>query len=247
MSSSRASTTLLAALALVTTGACGASQGSGGTTPGGDTRPAHVDGPPAGASNDNGPVTAEAQGLGAVDPSLVFGGGGDPSQLGGAAGAARDTEGQVLVPGPHFSPPVLQASGVAGGPVEGHSGPMACTGHYPPRPQHVLKIGRRIPMLRVMADGVDRDLTLAVRTPDGQWHCNDDSGDPGYGLNPAVDVSGASGEIEVYVGVFSEDASGAQYTLGVTEDPNRYGSSMRPGGLALPPPSLGMPEGMVVP
>jgi hypothetical protein len=106
MSSSRASTTLLAALALVTTGACGASQGSGGTTPGGDTRPAHVDGPPAGASNDNGPVTAEAQGLGAVDPSLVFGGGGDPSQLGGAAGAARDTEGQVLVPGPHFSPPV---------------------------------------------------------------------------------------------------------------------------------------------
>jgi hypothetical protein len=233
MSPSRASTTLLAALALVTTSACsGASQGSGGGT----TPPAHVDGPPAGASNDNIPPTAVSAAA-SEDAGVAA----DP------ATEARDTEGQVLVPGPRFTPPVIQASGVAGGPVEGHGGPMACTGHYPPRPQHVLKIGRRIPMLRVMADGVDRDLTLAVRTPDGQWHCNDDSGDPGYGLNPAVDLSGASGEIEVYVGVFSEDATGAQYTLGVTEDPNRYGSSMRPGGLAMPPPSLGVPDGMMMP
>lgn len=244
MSPSRASTTLLAALALVTTGACsGASQGSGGGT----TPPAHVDGPPAGASNDNVPVVSTAQGLIAAE-GLTLGGG--SGELGGPMGSedtGRDTEGQVLVPGPRFTPPVIQASGAAGGPIEGHGGPMACTGHYPPRPQHVLKIGRRIPMLRVMADGIDRDLTLAVRTPDGQWHCNDDSGDPGYGLNPAVDISGASGEIEVYVGVFSDDATGAQYTLGVTEDPNRYGSSMRPGGLAMPPPSLGVPDGMMVP
>jgi hypothetical protein len=222
---------LLAAVGLVMTSACsGASQGSGG-----GSTPVHVDGPPAGASNDNLPPTAVT-----AAPEADAGTESDP-------GAGRDTEGQVLVPGPHFTPPVIQATGVAGGPIEGHSGPMACTGHYPPRPQHVLKIGRRIPMLRVMADGIDRDLTLAVRTPDGQWHCNDDSGDPGYGLNPAVDLSGASGEIEVYVGVFSGDASGAQYTLGVTEDPNRYGSSMRAGGLALPPPSLGGPGGMMLP
>jgi hypothetical protein len=224
MRSTRALTQPLALLALVT-GACGGSPQEYGS---GTTPHARVDGPPSGSSNDN-IVPAASSAAVEAEPA-------------GAAGSeARDTVGQLLVSGPGFTPPTLQASGVAGGAVDGHSGPMACTGSYPDRPQHVLKISRRIPMLRVMADGIDRDLTLALRTPDGQWLCNDDSGDPGYGLNPAVDLAGASGEIEVYVGVFSDDATGAQYTLGVTEDLSRYGSSMRSGGVGLPPPGFGGP------
>ncbi|MFO0709309.1 MAG: hypothetical protein U0353_05695 [Sandaracinus sp.] len=207
---------VLVALTLLTASACGASPETRGTTPG-----ARSEGPPSGGSNDNVPPTAASS----ATPDA-----GVPGSVEG-----RDVEGQILVSGPGFAPPILQGTGVAGGPTEGHSGPMGCTGYYPPRPQHVLKVGRTVPMLRVMADGIDRDLTLALRTPDGQWHCNDDSGDPGYGLNPAVDLTNASGEIEVYVGVFSDTSTGAQYTLGVTEDPNRYGSSMRPGGLAMPP------------
>jgi len=195
-------------------GACGSAQSTGTTSQG------VSQGPPAGASNDNIPPTP----LASAAPDAETG-----------QTTARDVDGQILVPGPRFAPPVLQASGVAGGSVVGHEGPMACTGYYPNRPQHVLKVGRRVPSLRVMADGVDRDLTLAIRTPDGQWHCNDDSGDPGYGLNPAVDLSDASGEIEVFVGVFSDTSSGAQYTLGITEDPNRFGSSLRPGGMPVPP------------
>jgi hypothetical protein len=201
---------------------CGASQGATTIGPGGASA-----GPPSGASNDNVPPTAVAS---------------TDADAGVAGAAGRDVEGQILVSGPGFAPPVLQASGVAGGRTHGREGPSGCTGYYPDRPQHVLKVGRRIPQLRVIADGVDRDLTLAVHTPDGQWHCNDDSGDPGYGLNPAIDIPNAGpGEIEVFVGTFSESASGAQYTFGVTEDPTRFGSSLRPGGGPSVPRGGGMP------
>ena len=214
----------LGLLVLGVLGACGGPQ-STGTLVGGASQ-----GPPSGASNDNVPPTAVAST--------------DASDAGTGSSAGREVDGQILVPGPGFAPPMLRASGVAGGPVAGHEGPMACTGYYPSRPQHVLKVGRRVPSLRVVADGIDRDLTLALRTPDGQWHCNDDSGDPGYGLNPAVDLAGAAGEIEVFVGVFSDTSSGAQYTLGITEDPPRFGSSLRPGG--TPGPPMGAP-GMPMP
>ncbi len=231
MTLSRSASTLLVALTLLTVSACGASQGSAGGTTG-----ARSEGPPSGGSNDNIPPTVVAGEVPRQDARPT-----DPE-------AGRDVDGQILVSGPGFAPPMLEDSGVAGGPVEGHSGPMACTGSYPARPQHVLKVGRRVPMLRVVADGIDRDLTLALRTPDGQWHCNDDSGDPSFGLNPAVDLTNAQGEIEVFVGVFSEDAVGSQYRLGVTEDANRYGSSLRTGLSAVPPGSIpGLPPGVLVP
>lgn len=204
---------------------CGGAQGSAVATG------ATSEGPPPGGSNDNAP------------PSTVAA---SEADAGVDGGAGRDVEGQILVSGPGFAPAVLQASGVAGGATHGSQGPSGCTGYFPDRPQHVLKVGRRIPHLRVIADGVDRDLTLAVHTPDGRWHCNDDSGDPGYGLNPAVDLPNAGpGEIEVFVGVFSSSSSGAQYALGVTEDPTRFGSSLRAGGgLTVPPGMPGIPTPM---
>jgi hypothetical protein len=200
---------------------CGGPQDTTTIVPGGVSA-----GPPPGASNDNAPSTAVAS---------------TDADAGVTGATGRDVEGQILVSGPGFVPPLLQASGVAGGPTHGRDGPSRCTGYFPDRPQHVLKVSRRIPQLRVVADGVDRDLTLAVRTPDGQWHCNDDSGDPVFGFNPAVDLPNAGpGEIEVFVGVFSSSASGAQYTLGVTEDPNRFGSSLR--GDGAPTPGTPMPR-----
>jgi len=230
MTLSPSSPTLVVALALLTASGCGASQGGGAGTS------ARSEGPPSGGSNDNIPPT-------------VVSTTGSSSETATAERdtAGRDLDGQILVSGPGFAPPMLRASGVAGGPIDGHSGPMACTGSYPDRPQHVLKVGRRVPLLRVVADGLDRDLTLALRTPDGQWHCNDDSGDPAFGLNPGVDLTNAQGEIDVYVGVFSESAMGSQYTLGVTEDANRYGSSLRSGLGAAPPGMPGLPPGFVVP
>jgi hypothetical protein len=211
---------LLVALSLV---GCGANTATTATSQG-----ARSEGPPSGVSNDN------------VPPSLVVSGGSGPASTGPDAHSAT---GEILVPGPGFSPTPIRATGVAGGPVEGGSSPSGCTGSFPSTPQHVLKISRRLPQLRVMVDGVDRDLTLAIHLPNGQWLCNDDSGDPMFGLNPAIDMPDVGpGEFEVFVGTFSSSEEGRPpYTIGVTEDLSRGGSSMRdgqapPGPRAVPSP-----------
>lgn len=140
---------------------------------------------------------------------------------------AEESAGQIMVSGPGFTPQLLRAAGVAGGPVDGNSlSPGGCVGHYPSVPQHVLKIGRRVPLLRVLVDGVDTDLTVAVRMPDGTVLCNDDSGDPRFSLNPAIDFPAEAGEVEVFVGTYG-DREGARYQLGVTEQPNTVASDLR--------------------
>jgi len=106
----------------------------------------------------------------------------------------------------------------------------------------VLKISRRVPQLRVMVDSPDNDLTLAIHLPNGQWLCNDDADDPLWGLNPAVDMSDAGpGEFEVFVGTFSETEEMPPYTLGVTEDSSRVGSSMRDGAAPSGPRAVPSP------
>jgi hypothetical protein len=98
-----------------------------------------------------------------------------------------------------------------------------------------VKLGGPIDLLRVLVDSDGNDLTLAVRTPDGQWHCNDDSGDPMNGLNPAVDLySPPAGQIEVWVGTYSPYYSGAAYQLGVTEQPGYASDFLRRGAAPTP-------------
>jgi hypothetical protein len=80
------------------------------------------------------------------------------------------------------------------------------------------------------------DLTLAVRTPEGQWYCNDDS----FGLNPAVQVYGASaGDYLVYVGAYSQGAAGRYVLMAAMGEPNweglpDAGQPGRPNPLAEP-------------
>ncbi|MCS6858490.1 MAG: hypothetical protein NZM37_12310 [Sandaracinaceae bacterium] len=104
---------------------------------------------------------------------------------------------------------------------------MHCQGFYPEAPQHILKVGKTIPFLRIVVDNPSHDLTLLVRTPEGQWVCNDDSQDPSTPFNPLIDLTNLRGEVEIYVGTFERDGVGASYTLGITEDPGYYGSSLR--------------------
>lgn len=224
----RSNTPLCILVALTTLG-CGA-VGCGASTTLSTAQGARSEGPPPGASNDNAPPST-------ATPIAALAGA-DASQ-------GHAATGEILVPGPGFSPTPIRATGIAGGPTEGSSSASGCTGFFPTTPQHVLKISRRVPQLRVMVDGVDRDLTLAIHAPDGQWLCNDDSGDPMFGLNPAVDMPGAGpGEFEVFVGTFSSGDDAPPYTIGVTEDISRNASSMRdgqapPGPHAVPSPVPG--------
>jgi hypothetical protein len=134
---------------------------------------------------------------------------------------AELTAQEILVSGRGFSPqPAIRtgAAGAAVGGVDGSSLSAECVGTFPSSPQHVIKLGGPIDLLRILVDSDGNDLTLAVRTPDGVYHCNDDSGDPMNGLNPTVELySPVPGTIEVWVGTYSEYYTGAQYRLGVTE------------------------------
>lgn len=129
----------------------------------------------------------------------------------------------IIVTGRGFMPQPVVRTGMAGSvdattARDGGTLSPDCVGTFPSAPQHVIKLGGAIDLLRILVDSDGSDLTLAVHTADGTWHCNDDSGDPMNGLNPTVELySPAAGQIEVWVGTYSTYYSGAQYTLGVTE------------------------------
>ncbi len=132
---------------------------------------------------------------------------------------------EILVTGHGFTPQVVTREGTAGAvdPSTARDGSSldpsgSCVGTYPASAQHVVKLERSLDVLRVLVHSQGNDLTLAVRTPDGQWHCNDDSGDPMNGLNPTVELyAPPPGVIEIWVGTYSSYYTGAQYRLGVTE------------------------------
>jgi hypothetical protein len=156
----------------------------------------------------------------------------DGADTDAGAGTVRSTADEIVVSGHGFTPQPAIRSGTAGAtdPTtarDGQSLDPSCIGTFPSAPQHVIKLGSRIDVLRVLVDSDGNDLTLAIRTPDGAWHCNDDSGDPMNGLNPTVELySPPAGEIEVWVGVYSSYYSGAQYQLGVTEQQGVYASDV---------------------
>ncbi|MGX6648145.1 hypothetical protein ACWCOP_09405 [Maricaulaceae bacterium MS644] len=64
------------------------------------------------------------------------------------------------------------------------------------------------------------DTTLIVNDPNGQWFCDDDSGE---GLNPLVELTPISGQYDIWVGTFG--SSTAQATLAVSELPYGGGSA----------------------
>ncbi len=71
-------------------------------------------------------------------------------------------------------------------------------------PDFAMTLDASQPMISLYARS-QTDLTMAVRTPDGSWLCNDDD----FELNPAVNVQTAQpGEYLVYVGAYNSGAQG---------------------------------------
>ncbi|MDQ3037388.1 MAG: hypothetical protein M3Y87_33645 [Myxococcota bacterium] len=134
-----------------------------------------------------------------------------------ACGGSDSGSAAVSLSGPGFAETTV--SGTAGGPQAGDALGSDCIGQFPASPQHTVTVGAAIPMLRVLVNaGADADTTLAVRRPDGTMVCNDDSGDPGNGLNPVVELPNAApGEYQVYVGGYSSGDTWASYRLGFSE------------------------------
>jgi hypothetical protein len=137
----------------------------------------------------------------------------------------------LTISGPGFAPDPMTTSGQAGGTLSASTLATGdvngnCAGQIPQMPQHMLRVGAALPLLRVLVNG-SGDSTLLVRAPDGTIYCNDDSGDPNNGLNPLVEITNAPpGDYAIYVGAFSESSMLSTYAIGFTATPGTFPSQV---------------------
>lgn len=115
-----------------------------------------------------------------------------------------------------FSPDPVEVSMTAGGDVDVTSLNVApeCRGFTATNPDYAINWSGSGSLLRVFFTS-DGDTTLVVRTPSGQFVCNDDF----RGLNPLVDIPNpTAGTYEVWVGTFgsNEFIPGSLYISGST-------------------------------
>lgn len=126
---------------------------------------------------------------------------------------ASGTYGQIslrsgFLPDPH------SVTVAAGGTVEATRASAECNGGYiSPRASFSLRYTAGDLPLYIGATS-DADTTIVVRTPDGQWVCNDDSN----GLNPMVSWDDPrSGRYQIWVGRFGEQGETAPAMLHISE------------------------------
>ena len=118
---------------------------------------------------------------------------------------------------PGFMPDPHTATGTAGGPMAARQltgNAQNCRGHLPNTPQHTLMAQAAFPRLRVLVNSGTVDTSLVIRTPNGQWFCDDDGGE---GFNPMFEGAFPQGTYQVWVGTYSSSAPPAPYTIGFTE------------------------------
>jgi hypothetical protein len=131
------------------------------------------------------------------------------------AGRAVAADGS-LIAGAGFGS-IAALEGVAGGLYGGSDLGSGCIGHYPSAPQQQLRIEGALSAVEIHAEGGGADLTLAVRTADGVWHCNDDGGRGPHALDPIVQLTlPPIGPVDVWIGTYGGGVS-APYRLHVVE------------------------------
>ena len=110
-----------------------------------------------------------------------------------------------------FAPDPHSIELVAGGPINARE-TIDCAGYIADAPDFRLRyVAGDLPLIvSVRSDG---DTTLVIRTPSGDWICDDDSGGS---LNPLVTISDpSSGPYDIWVGDF--DGNSPSATLLISE------------------------------
>lgn len=99
-----------------------------------------------------------------------------------------------------FTPDPNITSVQAGGSTDASNIGSPCTGTIANAPDVRLNYSAgSLPLLISVAS--DHDTTLVINAPDGQWYCDDDSGE---GVNPLVNFpKPMSGRYEIWVGTYS--------------------------------------------
>jgi len=135
-----------------------------------------------------------------------------------------------------FSPDPNVANVNAGGSDRNPISGAGCTGYLTASAPD-LKLNYTAGSLGLtLSATADRDLSMVVRTPDGTWLCDDDSGE---GLDPLITISNPrSGEYAIWVATFSQTDQRPQSRVTISELGRnaRYGMS----SAAAPSPSTSL-------
>jgi hypothetical protein len=99
-----------------------------------------------------------------------------------------------------FTPDPYQVNVSSGGKIEASNIGSPCTGMIASAPDiRLVYSNGNLPL--IISANSDFDTTLVVNAPDGQWYCDDDSGE---GVNPSVRFNKPmSGRYEIWVGTYS--------------------------------------------
>lgn len=114
------------------------------------------------------------------------------------AGAEPNYGGAALSPG--FDPDPHLVSLRAGGDISASGAGGDCSGYITRSPDYRL-LWREDGSLNIKISVLSKaDTTLVVNGPDGEWYCDDDSGEDD---NPLITLDPVSGVYEIWVGTFS--------------------------------------------
>ncbi len=113
-----------------------------------------------------------------------------------------------------FTPDPYRVNVRSGGRISASNVSSGCAGTISDAPDFELTYNAgSLPL--VLRTASERDTTLVVNGPDGQWYCDDDSGE---GLNAQVSFSKPqSGTYDIWVGSYGDGIHDAQ--LQITELP----------------------------
>ena len=111
-----------------------------------------------------------------------------------------------------FTPDPYVTSVVSGGGIDASNLGNGCGGSISNAPDVRLNFSAGSLPLIISANSAN-DTTLVVNAPDGQWYCDDDSGN---GLNPSVRFNKVqSGRYEIWLGTYGSGNHSA--TLSISE------------------------------
>ncbi len=113
-----------------------------------------------------------------------------------------------------FTPDPYNVDVIAGGDIaiSDHTN-GECRGYVATAPDvRVVFQGGTFPELYFSVDS-DRDTTLVINDPNGNWWCDDDGGNEP--LNPLIRMAPISGQYDIWIGTYGRDRANA--TLGISE------------------------------
>lgn len=110
-----------------------------------------------------------------------------------------------------FEPDPHSVTLTAGGGVEASTVSSDCVGMIAQRADFTLRYRDAGDLPLIISAASEGDATLAIRAPDGQWYCDDDSGG---GLNPRVRfATPRNGRYQIWVGTFGEEPTPAVLSI----------------------------------